>query len=42
MFNTQACGSIFMKKKPTYPMPNFNENNIGFTKFRQENVTEVP
>jgi hypothetical protein len=23
-------------------MPNFNENNIGFTKFCQENVTEVP
>jgi hypothetical protein len=23
-------------------MPNFNENNIGLTKFRQENVTEVP
>jgi hypothetical protein len=23
-------------------MPNFNENNIGFTKFCQKNVTEVP
>ena len=41
MFNTQACGSIFMKKN-TCPMPNFNEINIGFTKFCQENVTEVP
>jgi hypothetical protein len=38
MFNTQVCGSIFMKKKTTCPMPNFNENNIGFTKFCQENL----
>ena len=26
------------EKKTTCPMPNFNENNIGFTKFCQENM----
>jgi hypothetical protein len=30
------------EKKTICPMPNFNENNIGLTKFCQENVTEVP
>ena len=25
-------------KKTTCPMPNFNENDIGFTKFCQENL----